>query len=124
MKANRFNWFALLLGLGLIANCGRPSQGERIYRDACNSCHMEDGNGLAQLIPPFQSTAFETDRKRLVCAVITGINDTVQGHFMPRFKTLNDADLSNVLNYIRSIKARTSPPFIDREVAAIRTECW
>jgi mono/diheme cytochrome c family protein len=123
MKINFLKLPGIIVSLVLFSACLRPSQGEQFYFASCNSCHMEDGNGLADLIPPFQPAAFENNRPRMLCAVIKGINDTATGHFMPPFKSLNDADLANVMNYIRSLKAGTSPPFTDKEVAATRQDC-
>jgi mono/diheme cytochrome c family protein len=121
MKVVKLTGFILILGL--YGQCLRPSQGEQLYFTTCNSCHMEDGNGLADLIPPLQPAAFENNRPRMLCAVIKGVNDTSKGHFMPPFKSLNDADLANVMNYIRKLKAGNSPPFTDKEVSSARKDC-
>ncbi len=84
---------------------------------------MEDGNGLADLIPAFQPEGFERNRKKLICTVVLGINDSSTGQFMPRYNTLNDADLANVLNYIRSLKAGSTLPFTDKEIESLRDDC-
>jgi len=123
MKKNLSNLLGLGITLCMLAQCQRPSQGEQLYLATCNACHMEDGNGLVDLIPAFQPEGFETNRKKLICTVVLGINDANTGYFMPRYNTLNDADLANVLNYIRSLKAESSPAFTDKEIESARQDC-
>ncbi|HNR07741.1 MAG TPA: cytochrome c [Saprospiraceae bacterium] len=114
--------FAFLLSAGLAA-CDFRSQGEVIYQHSCNYCHMEDGNGLARLILPFEEHRFVEDRQILVCTVVKGLDQGDTGHFMPRFDKLDHAQLANVLNYIRGLKKMQAPPFTDLEVSRLREAC-
>lgn len=121
LKTCRWIWF--VCSVALSTSCLHPSRGEEIYTKTCSYCHMEDGNGLAELIPAFKPTAFEANRQILVCAVTEGIDDRITGRFMPEYQVLSDADLANVLNYIRSLKSQTSQPFTDKEVRSLRVDC-
>lgn len=113
---------AFLLSIGISA-CDLRSQGERIYQQSCNYCHMEDGNGLARLIPPFEEQRFIQDRQMVVCTLAKGLNDAKTGHFMPSFDNLDHAQVANVLNYIRELKKIKALPFTDQEVSALREAC-
>lgn len=84
---------------------------------------MEDGNGLARLIPPFEEQRFIQDRQILVCTLAKGLNDGETGHFMPSFDNLDHAQVANVLNYIRELKKIKALPFTDQEVSALREAC-
>lgn len=123
MRLKAIKRLVYLILVALLYNCSRSTQGEQIYTLHCNSCHMENGNGLAALIPPLQPEKFSADRELIICKVIQGINDSASGHFMPSYRKLSNADLANVLNYIRSIKAKNSPLFTDKEVERSREGC-
>ncbi len=123
MRIKTCKWIWIVVFDILSTGCLRPSRGEEIYTKTCSPCHMDDGNGLAELIPAFKSTTFEGNRKTLVCAVTEGINDGITGRFMPEYHVLSDADLANVLNYIRALKSSSSQPFTDKEVKSLRLDC-
>jgi mono/diheme cytochrome c family protein len=80
-------------------------QGKRLYDANCQSCHMEDGNGLSQLIPPITKSRL-LGSNALGCVIIQGIQDTIrQGDSyleknMPSFQKLSTAELTNLVNYI------------------------
>ena len=84
---------------------------------------MEDGNGLARLILPFEEQRFVQDRQILVCTVAKGLHNGDSGHFMPSFDKLDNAQVANVLNYIRDLKNMEALPFTDQEVSRLREDC-
>lgn len=123
MKGARNSLYAaFLLSIGISA-CNLKSQGEELYQHSCNYCHMEDGNGLARLILPFEEQRFVQDRQILVCTVAKGLNNGDSGHFMPSFDKLDNAQVANVLNYIRDLKNMEALPFTDQEVSRLREDC-
>lgn len=78
------------------------NQGEVIYNYACGNCHMPDGSGLAKLIPPLDSSRLTlSDPQKLVCLIrhgLTANNET--GQEMPANTTLNEVELTNLINYL------------------------
>ncbi len=83
------------------------ADGSQLYKTHCANCHMDDGKGLAALIPPLTDTAFlRTNRQKLVCYVVYGLNDsitvngTVYQGIMPAEKHLAAIDLAKTLTYI------------------------
>ena len=83
------------------------ADGSQLYKVHCESCHMNDGSGLAALIPPLtDSTFLYQNRKKLPCFVVYGLNDAIkikgkiyQG-LMPAEKHLAPIDLAKVLTFV------------------------
>lgn len=123
MKGGYNSLFTAFLLLTGITACDLRSQGKEIYQNSCNYCHMEDGDGLARLIPPFEEHRFVQDRQILVCTLAKGLNNGDSGHFMPSFDKLDNAQFANVLNYIRDLKNIKALPFTDQEVSRLRENC-
>ena len=84
-------------------------QGERLYRTYCANCHMEDGTGLAKLIPPLAKADFLSRRRKFVACIIRNgsqggqvVNAVQFVEPMPSFSNLNEVQLSNLINYINT----------------------
>jgi len=83
------------------------ADGSQIYKVHCANCHMDDGKGLAALIPPLTDTIYlRKNRDKLACFIVYGLQDTIivnnqeyQGK-MPAEKHLAAIDLAKVLTYI------------------------
>ncbi len=84
---------------------------------------MENGLGFKRLIPPLDPEAFVQRRSQLVCTVLTGVNDSISGSFMPAYAHLSDIQISNVLNFIRHTAALPGKAFTDAEVSEGRSLC-
>lgn len=83
------------------------ADGSQVYKVHCQNCHMAEGKGLAQLIPPLtDSTYLRNNRKKLVCFIVYGLNDSIKINGidyqtqMPAEKHLAAIDLAKVLTYI------------------------
>src|SRR5437899_10512109 len=69
----------------VIVSCSNPkeikekqyyTEGMYLYKNHCQSCHMEDGKGLGDLIPPLAKADFLLKNKdRLSCIIRKGINN-------------------------------------------------
>lgn len=100
---------ALVTALLLLGRCGSPfSQGETLYVRHCAPCHMEDGSGLAGLIPPLAGADYLTLFPDLLpCIVVNGldgpidVNGQTYNQPMPGIAGLNDVEIANILNYIQ-----------------------
>jgi len=83
------------------------SQGQVLYDFHCSNCHMTDGVGLKQLIPPLAKADYlKNNQSELACLIKNGIKGpiTVNGKVfnteMAGIKSLNDIQINNIINYI------------------------
>lgn len=109
----------LLLPLALIlTQCKEKtySQGKRLYTAHCSNCHMEDGTGLAKLIPPLAASDFlEANQDILPCIIRHGqkgkivVNGITYDQEMPGEK-YTDIQINNIINYINTAWTNNIPP--------------
>ena len=95
----------LVLGLStMIFGCAPETftQGKRVYEAYCLQCHMADGQGLGELYPSLQSSTYLRDLKtELPCLIRNGRqSETLSTVYMPAHKSLKEAELSNLINYL------------------------
>jgi mono/diheme cytochrome c family protein len=83
------------------------SQGKALYDYNCANCHMENGAGLAGLIPPLADSDYlEKNRDLIPCIIRYGISDTLRvNEFlyeqpMAGIPQLNAVEINNIINYI------------------------
>ncbi len=104
--SNTLKLIALLFVGGFVFAC-QPNpykQGETLYQFHCENCHMADGSGLVDLIPPLSSSDFLTDTSgRLVCLIRKGLpfNEQTRQQ-MPPNGDLNEVELANLVNYLQT----------------------
>ena len=96
----------ILISILLVGYYDTPYvQGERIYTDKCQNCHMEDGSGLESLIKPINKSKY-LGSNEIVCIIKSGILDTIRSSTaylpleMPAFKKLTNAEIANLVNFI------------------------
>jgi mono/diheme cytochrome c family protein len=85
------------------------SPGERLYARHCLPCHQSDGYGVPDMQPAITGgTWVKGDPKALAMFVMTGgfgsaeRKDSANSNVMPEFRQLPDADLAEILTYIRA----------------------
>jgi mono/diheme cytochrome c family protein len=91
------------------AGDSRPP-GQQLYGRHCLSCHQADGYGVPNLQPAIAGgTWVKGDAKALALFVMTGGFDSAQRkedasshNVMPPFRQLTDADLADILTFIRA----------------------
>lgn len=115
---------ALALGItlpGCFSN--NRHQGEKLYVQHCSSCHGEQGQGLARLIPPLAGADYlAKHRDELACLLRNGqkgpivVNGVQYQNVMPGEKGLSPAQLTNLLNYIENHWGNQAPPRTIRDV--------
>jgi mono/diheme cytochrome c family protein len=88
--------------------------GQSVYISYCQSCHMEDGNGLPGVFPPLVKTGNLNDPNRLVKVILQGMRgpivvkgDTYDGEMAPT--DLTDQEVADVINYIRNTWGNKAP---------------
>ena len=83
------------------------SRGNHLYKTHCQNCHMEEGQGLAQLIPPLaQSDYLSTHVSELPCIMRYGqkgkivVNGVSYDQPMPGNESLSDEDIYHLMTFI------------------------
>lgn len=83
------------------------TDGAQIYKNNCQNCHGNNGEGLALLIPPLTDTLYLLkNRQRLACMVIYGIDIPIKvnqknyNFKMPANPNLAPIDLAKLLTFV------------------------
>ncbi len=107
---NRFV-FTLIAAVGILfiaCKNNTYNQGKRLYLAQCANCHMEDGTGLAKLIPPLVNSDYLRLNQDLIpCILRKGqseeiiVNGVVYDQEMPGWK-YSEIQINNMINYINS----------------------
>ncbi len=106
---------------------GGVSDGGKLYQTNCSSCHQATGAGVEQTFPPLAGNPAVTgDPKRLIHAVKFGMSGklTAMGQnyngMMPNWgQSLSNADIAEVLTYVRSSWGNKASAITEAEVAAV-----
>jgi mono/diheme cytochrome c family protein len=106
------------------------ADGSQLYKVHCGNCHMDDGKGLAALIPPLTDTTYlRKNREKLACFIVYGLNDTIvvnnieyQGQMLAE-KHLAAIDLAKVLTYITNSYGNHQGIYDVTEVEAYLRNC-
>jgi mono/diheme cytochrome c family protein len=103
--------------------------GERLYGKHCLSCHQVDGGGVPNMQPAIAGGSWvQGDPQALALFVMTGgfgsaeRKESAVGNVMPEFKQLPDADLAEILTYIRAKFGGGASPLTAADVAAARAK--
>ena len=113
MKNNVSLLFAILTLITLASSkCdvqNPHTQGAFLYKGYCGNCHMENGKGLKGLYPPLaQSDFLKNNQNKLTCIINMGIsgpivvNGKTYDHAMAGNPSLNDVEITNIINYINN----------------------
>jgi mono/diheme cytochrome c family protein len=101
--------------------------GQRLYSAHCLSCHQADGGGVPNMQPAIAGgTWVKGDARALALFVMTGGFDSAArkdsdvGNVMPPFRQLADADLAEILTYIRQKFGEGASPVTAAEVGEAR----
>lgn len=103
--------------------------GEKLYQTYCIACHQGDGKGDGSRFPPLAGTRWVTGNKaRLISAVIHGLSGEidVEGQkyngVMPAHGFLSDAQVAQVLTFIRQSFGNQAQSVSAEEVLDVRTK--
>ena len=106
------------------------ARGKMIYLQRCMVCHQADGGGVPKLNAPLDgSTAVNgANIAKLVKNIIKGFNDRIEidGEFyenaMPAAADLTDAQIADVLTFIRTSWSNKAAPVTLMQVKQIRSK--
>ncbi len=106
---------------------GAGTEGERVYRSLCQTCHGAAGQGVARAFPPLAGAAWATgDEGRAVRIVLHGMSgEIVRGGvtydgLMPAQGHLTDDEVAAVLTFVRANFGNAAPAVVPSTVAAVR----
>jgi mono/diheme cytochrome c family protein len=111
---------------------GRPrpdparAQGAALYMGYCSGCHQDTGAGIAGVFSPLAGNAaiIAPDPGNLLQAILLGVPAQFKYGAMPSFAAqLNDHQIADIANYVRSSWGNTAPPNTTAAmVAKLRTQ--
>ncbi len=100
----------IISSLFVLESCEQETyaHGKRLYEAQCNNCHMEDGVGLAKLIPPLaKSDWLKNNQDKVACIFRYGqkgevvVNGVTYNQEMPGQK-YTEVQITNIINYINN----------------------
>jgi mono/diheme cytochrome c family protein len=106
------------------------ARGKTVYLQRCMVCHQADGGGVPKLNAPLDgSTAVSgANIAKLVKNIVKGLNDRVEidgelyENAMPAAADLTDAQIADVLTFIRNSWSNKAGPVTALQVKQIRTK--
>ena len=112
---------------GAMAAAGNASDGAKVYQTNCSSCHQSTGAGVPGTFPPLaDNPAVAGDAKTVIHIVkygLTGkvdVKGTTYNGQMPAWGTqLSNADIANVVTYIRSSWGNKASAVTEAQVKAV-----
>ena len=101
--------------------------GAAIYKQYCLTCHQVNGSGVPGLNPPLRGTDWVNgDKTRLVNVLLNGLQNAeieseTYDNVMPAHDFLTDAQIADVLTYVRSNFGNKADAVTTAEVTAQRS---
>jgi mono/diheme cytochrome c family protein len=102
-------------------------RGKEVYAGNCQSCHMENGEGLPDVFPPVAKTDYiKKDANHLINIVLKGqegeiiVNGKKYNTPMAAQDYLSDEQIADVYNYIRNSWGSKLPAILPSQVKALR----
>ncbi len=101
--------------------------GKEVYDQYCVVCHQASGEGVPNAFPPIVQTEYISgDTERLIGIVLNGltgeieVNGEVYNGVMVAHNFLSDAEVADVITYVRSNFGNEAPAVTAEQVAAVR----
>ncbi|MEI6410403.1 MAG: cytochrome c [Bacteroidota bacterium] len=100
----------LIFYTAVFFSCGSNPyrSGEKGYKLTCANCHLDDGKGLGNVIPPLAGSDYlAAHRNELPCIIRHGLEDTitvngrVYAEKMEGLLKISDIQMTNILNYMQ-----------------------
>ena len=97
-------------------------RGKEVYTLYCQSCHMENGEGLEGVNPPVAKTDYLADVPKNINIILNGqngeiaVNGKKYNAIMNPLGYLDDKQVADVLNYIRNSWGNKYPIVTEAQV--------
>lgn len=102
-------------------------RGEKVYENTCLPCHQANGTGVPGMNPPLAKTKYVLGGKdTLINIVLNGLDEEIKiggqsyGNPMPSQSQLKDAEIADVLTYVRNSFGNKAPAITAEEVKKVR----
>lgn len=101
-------------------------RGKEVYTLYCQSCHMENGQGLEGVNPPLAKTTYLKDTKKNIGIILNGqtgevtVNGKKYNAIMLPLNYLEDQQIADVLNYVRNSWGNKYPAVTTAQVKVER----
>ena len=112
------------------AKAGAPAllvPGKKVYTQYCLTCHQADGGGVQSMNPPLTQTTYVLgDKARLAGIILHGFAENVEikgetySNVMPAHDFLTDAEIADLLTYVRNSFGNKASAVSVAEVKATR----
>jgi mono/diheme cytochrome c family protein len=110
------------------SSAAAAGKGASIYAANCSSCHGATGQGMPGAFPPLAKNGYVTgDPKQVVHTVLYGLSTPIEVNGqkyngqMPAWKgTLSNADVAEVVTYIRGAWGNSAGKVTEKDVSAIQ----
>ncbi len=86
------------------------NQGRVLYESECQSCHMENGQGLGELMPPLANADYvKENTEALACIIRYGmegpvvVNGVEYNGQMPGNRQLSEIEIANLIHYLLEV---------------------
>ena len=103
------------------------NNGKTVYTNTCLPCHMADGGGVPRMNPPLAATTYVLgDKAKLIGIVLNGFSEDVEingqtySNTMPPQAQLTDAQIADVLTYVRNSFSNKASTVTLADVKAVR----
>ena len=97
------------------------------YVQFCSVCHQLDGNGAGDIFPPLaaNSSVVSTDPASVIHVMLSGWKSAQTQRFprqfaMPSFAALSDAELAQIVNFVRTSWGNRAPSVTADDVGKLR----
>jgi thiosulfate dehydrogenase len=97
------------------------------YVQFCSGCHRLDGGGVADLFPPLaeNSSVQAEDPSSAIHVVLSGWKSAEterfpRGFWMPRFSSLTDQELAEILTFVRANWGNRGTPVTSEQISKLR----
>lgn len=124
MKKQLLSMLLLFFGMAgsIHAQNRSVKNGQTIYATFCQSCHMENGEGVPSAFPPLAKAGNLNDRNKLVQIILKGMRGeiTVKGqkyNVEMAAININDQEVADVINYVRNAWGNKAPLIKASDVA-------
>ena len=106
----------------------KMEEGRKVYATNCLGCHMENGMGVPRMNPPLVNSPYVMGHPNsLIELVLRGsefFGETKRSYNnqMASFHALTDAEIANLLTYIRNNFAKTGDEISEEAVKSVRSK--
>ncbi len=106
----------ILIAVLLVVHGAAHADGKAIFAKNCAACHQASGKGIPGAFPALAGNAFvQGDPSQVAAVLLKGRGG------MPDFSpTLSDADIAEVLSFVRSAWGNQAGPVAGQDVAVLR----